>query len=236
MLNDDRPFAFGDPSRWNTDELRTIWLHWQDRQKKKTTPFAFLESALDSINNIRESTVQSDHSSTFEGEDVDTDSDGNGGNSKMRGNLHKVASNSQQDHASPLTKKQQMIGVKNGRVVIDKESGFAVESQTDSRLNHSHSEDDDLDTTFDGPPEPGQQTIKVSNGQVVIYKGFESHTDDNTSDEQNSTVDPSSPCASLLPPIEFLSSLSMEKEWLNAVRAATDIPVRFIFILVQISC
>jgi len=191
-----------------------------------------LDTALDSINNFRESTINSERLSTVDDEDLDADD----GNSKASRHLHKATGRSQQDHASPPSKKQQMIKVKNGKAVIDKESGFAVESLTDTGLNNRQSEDDHVNTTFDGPPEPGQQTIKVSKGQVVIDKGLERRTDDITSEDRNSAVNASSPCAALHDPTQFLTSLSMENEWLDAVRAATDIPVCFIFIRGETLC
>lgn len=174
---DGKVFPFCDPSRWTTSELRTVWEHWEKRQQKKKPAFAFKPSAIDAVKTIRDSSQDgddrlTDSQDTFsEGQVNDLlDDDIAGSNKENSNRSESPKSDIDSGRSASTAYKQQKVGLHGGRVVIDKDSGYA---DIPPQPRHGRDKDDVVPVGL-GPPEHGQQMVKVLSrqvgGKVVIDK------------------------------------------------------------------
>jgi hypothetical protein len=236
---DHPPFVFCDPCRWSIEHLKAVWTHWETRQKKKTRPFRFNQEAVNTVTSKgRSSTNQVDEDDDVRTVDDDRSASTGSGSEDMEEKVkdhHPTTSNTgehRDNHRGrKLSLKQLKVMVKDGRVRIDEAAGFAEDPKGTTPLL-----DVDEQTASMGPPEPGQQRLKIRNGQASIDKslvqGQKDVVNDNRPDE---TPSKDSPFGTPLSKIEFLKSLCHHDDvWKGALEAIDKIPVCYIFLISMI--
>lgn len=217
---DDPPFVFNDPCRWNVEQLRIVWGHWRDRQKRKTQPLKFNKDAFDTLKSKgRVSTKQAEEED--EDKDIKRTADGDGSASprsvsederpKGKGRLQTTRKGSS---------KQLKVAVKGGRVVVNKAAGFAPEDP-----NKEIPYLDRVEPAVSmGPPEPGQKRVAITDGKVTIEQAVDLGQKGIVRPDQ--TAPATSPCGSPLPKMDFLRTLCEDKIWTGVLKAIDKIPVR----------